>query len=156
MNKAECCPDFDPAPWDEQEVVWDEKAFLKTRVRSIFHIPINFGSVMRKSMKLIEDAKALAEDMIVLADENSLWGADVYISTAAPVPKAQMTSISGTFLSKVFEGDYKNMRNWINSMNEYVASKGKTAEKLLFYYTTCPKCAKEKGKNFVVILAKIA
>ncbi|MGE5758418.1 MAG: hydrolase [Sideroxydans sp.] len=27
--------------------------------------------------------------------------------------------------------------------------------KLYFYYTTCPKCAKKYGKNYVVILAEV-
>jgi len=28
-------------------------------------------------------------------------------------------------------------------------------EKLFFFYTTCPKCAKAYGKNYVVLLAKV-
>ena len=27
--------------------------------------------------------------------------------------------------------------------------------KMYFYYPTCPKCSKQYGKNYVVILAKI-
>jgi hypothetical protein len=28
-------------------------------------------------------------------------------------------------------------------------------EKMYFFYTTCPKCAKVYGKNYTVLLAKI-
>lgn len=66
-----------------------------------------------------------------------------------------MASLSGTFLTKVFEGPYSNMRQWIEEMKSFVQSQGKTLERLLFYYTTCPKCAKKHGSNPVVLLAGI-
>ena len=66
-----------------------------------------------------------------------------------------MASISGTFLCKVFVGSYKNMRKWIEEMNTFVKKQGKHPEKLYFYYTTCPKCTKKFGKNYVVLMAKI-
>lgn len=58
-------------------------------------------------------------------------------------------------MTKVFEGPYKDMGKWIRDMNSFVASKGKTAKKMFFYYTTCPKCAKVYGKNYVVILSEV-
>ena len=66
-----------------------------------------------------------------------------------------MTKISGTFLSKVFEGHYKDAGKWAKEMKDYVNSKGKKIKKLYFFYTTCPRCAKAYGKNYTVILAKI-
>ncbi len=92
--------------------------------------------------------------MIVLADENSLWGANVYIEATKDVPGANMTTISGTFITKVFEGPFRNMRKWVEEMKRCVTAKGKTVRQLYFYYTTCPKCAKKYGKNYVVILAQ--
>ncbi len=150
-----CCPQFEPEPWDEKELRWEDRRFIKDRVISVFHIPLNFGAVMRRNMAAIQAADAGLENMVVLSDENSLWGADVYIETAKDVPGAQMATISGTFLSKVFEGPYRNMGAWITEMKAFVAGKGKRLEKLYFYYTTCPKCAKKYGKNYVVILAQV-
>ena len=92
---------------------------------------------------------------MVLSDENSLWGADVYIEVTKDIPGANMATISGTFLCKVFEGPYRNMRKWIAEMKDFVRSKGKTIRKLYFFYTTCPKCAKKYGKNYVAILAQV-
>ena len=66
-----------------------------------------------------------------------------------------MTTLSGTYLSKVFEGPYRNMRTWIKEMDEYVKGQDKKTKKLLFFYTTCPKCAKRYGKNYVVLLAQV-
>ena len=150
-----CCPIFNPKPWDSKEIVFTDKLFIKDRVKSIFHIPLNFGKVMVRNITKMEKVGADISDCIVLSDENSPFGSDVYISTDKEIPDAQMVNITGTYLSKVFEGPYKNMGKWIKEMNEYMESQGKTSKKFLFYYTTCPKCAKVYGKNYVVILAKI-
>ena len=151
----ECCPRFDPEPWDEKTLTWEDRRFVKDRVRSFFHIPLNFGAVMKRNIAAIEAAEALCENMVVLADENSLWGADVYIEVAGDVPGAEMATLSGTFLCKVFEGPYRNMRTWIEQMKTFVSEQGKGLRKLYFYYTTCPKCAKKYGKNYVAILAQV-
>ena len=150
-----CCPRFDPEPWDEKRIIWDDRRFVQDRVRSFLHIPLNFGSVMKRNMAQIEAADAKSEDMIVLSDENSLWGADVYIGVAKSIPQVRMARISGTFLSKVFEGPYKNIRKWVAQMQQYVRAQGTPPKKLYFYYTTCPRCAKVYGKNYVVLLAEV-
>ncbi len=154
-REKECCPPFRPEPWDEKEVTWEGKRFVVDRVRSFLHIPLNFGSVMRRNCARIEAAGAADKEVIVLSDENSLWGADVYIAVTKDVPGARMATLSGTYLAKVFEGPYGQIRNWITTMLQFVAAKGKTMRKLYFFYTTCPKCAKKYGKNYVVLLAQI-
>lgn len=151
----QCCPRFDPAPWDEKEIQWQGKRFVKDRVTSFLHIPLNFGAVMKRNMTRIEAAGAAIGQNVILSDENSLWGADVFIEVAKDVPGANMATISGSFLCKVFEGPYKNMRIWIAEMRDFVRSKGKETGKLYFFYTTCPKCAKKYGRNYVAILAQI-
>jgi hypothetical protein len=151
----ECCPKFDPEPWDEKELVWENRRFVKDRVTSFLHIPLDFGSVMKRNCGLIEAADAKPDTMLMLSDENSLWGADVYIEVVKDVPGARMATISGTFLSKVFDGPYRDIRKWIKEMTAYVEGKGKDLKELYFFYTTCPKCAKKYGKNYVAILARI-
>jgi hypothetical protein len=153
-NPDECCPLFNPEPWDDKMITWENKRFVKDRVTSLLHIPLNFGPVMKRNVGAIEAANARPENMVVLSDENSLWGADVYIEVTKDIPGATMATISGTFISKVFEGPYRNMRKWIEEMKALVTAKGKSLGKLYFFYTTCPKCAKKYGKNYVVILAK--
>lgn len=155
MEDTGCCKQFDPKPWEGKTIKWKNKLFVTDRVRSIFHIPINFGKVMVKNMGLIDAAKAENKEQIMLTDENSLWGSDIYIAVDKDVPGAKMATISGTFMTKVFEGPYKNAGKWAKEMEGYTKSKGKELKKLYFSYTTCPACAKAYGKNYVILFAEI-
>lgn len=154
-DNAECCPRFNPEPWDGKIITWKHKRFVQDRVISIFHIPLNFGAVMARNDRAIRAAGASTKSRMVLTDENSLWGTDVYIEVSKDLPNARMATLSGTFLSKVFEGPYRDLKKWIDDMKVYVAQKDKYLRKMYFYYTTCPKCAKKYGKNYVVILAEV-
>lgn len=151
----ECCPRFDPAPWDGKLLTWHDRCFVKDRVTSIFHIPLNYGAVMARNLEPIKAAGALAHPRVILTDENSLWGADVFFEVTKDVPGRELVHISGNFLSKVFEGPFSNIRKWVGEMTEYADRSGKKWEKLYFFYTTCPLCAKKYGKNYVVLLAKV-
>ena len=155
QSETGCCPRFNPEPWDEKEITFQDKLFVKDHVWSFFHIPLNFGKVMVKNLERIKEAGALVPVPVMLSDEKSLWGADIYIAVAKEVPGAEMVRVSGTFLTKVFEGPYKDIRNWIKEMKTYVESKARKIEKMYFFYTTCPKCAEFYGKNYTVILAKV-
>lgn len=151
-----CCEPFNPEPWQDKEITWQDKLFVCDHVTSFFHIPLNMGKKIVKNMALIEAAGAKAPYQLMLTDEKSLWGSDIYIDAVKEVPGAQMSTISGTFLTKVFEGPYKDAGKWARDMMEYVAQKGKTCKKLFFSYTTCPRCAKAYGKNYVVLFAQIS
>jgi len=155
QSETGCCPRFHPEPWDQKEVTFQDKLFVKDRVRSLFHIPLNFGAVMVRNMNKIQAAGVVSPEPLLLSDENSLWGADVYIAVSREVPGASMARISGTFLTRVFEGPYANVHRWVQEMKTYVAEKKREIKKLYFFYTTCPKCAKYYGKNYVVLLAQI-
>lgn len=155
IKRTGCCEPFDPAPWQDKEITWDKKLFVADHVTSFLHIPLNIGKKITDNMKLIEKAGARADVQLMLTDEKSLWGSDIYINVAKDVPGAKMATISGTFLTKVFEGPYQNIGEWIKETHEYVASKDKKLKKLYFSYTTCPKCAKAYGKNYVVLFAEI-
>ena len=155
QSETGCCPRFDPQPWDEKEVTFEDSLFVKDHVTSFLHIPLNFGKVMVRNMERIQEAGALADEPLMLSDEKSLWGADVYIAVSKEVPGAEMERISGTFLTKVFEGPYKNARKWVKEMEEYVRSKKREMKRMYLFYTTCPGCAKFYGKNYTVILAEV-
>jgi len=62
---------------------------------------------------------------------------------------------SGTYLTKVFDDPYNDVPKWIKELAPYVVAKGKSVKKWFFYYTTCPKCAKKYGHNYVVTFAKV-
>jgi len=157
LEQAEtgCCPRFNPEPWDEKQIAFEDKLFLKDHVRSFLHIPLNIGRVITRNMARIEEADALAPEQIMLSDEKSLWGSDIYFAVSKEVPGAEMVRISGTYLTKVFEGPYSKTGKWVKEMKAYVESEGKELKNLYFYYTTCPSCAKVYGKNYTVLLAAV-
>lgn len=154
-SETGCCPRFDPKPWQNKTKVLKNKLFLKDHVVCFLHIPLNFGQIMVKNMEKIEKANALAPKPFMLVDECSPWGSDMYIEVSKNIPNSKMVRISGTFLTKVFEGSYKSMGSWIEEMKKFAESKKKKLKKLYFFYTTCPACAKVYGKNYTVILAQI-
>lgn len=150
-----CCEPFDPELWQEREISWQDKIFVKDHIKSFLHVPLNTGSVIVKNLDLIKKAQAEVSRQLVLTDENSLWGADIYFEVSKEIPNATV-KLSGTYLTKVFEGPYQNAGKWAKEMLEYVKSKGKETKKLYFSYTTCPKCAKAYGKNYVILFAQVA
>ena len=155
-SETGCCPRFDPEPWDEKEFQWDEKLFIKDKVRCLFHIPLNFGKAMIRCMEKMEKADAYTpESPIVLSDHTSPWNMDLYIEVSKDIPNTENAKFSGTYLSKVFEGPYKNARIWCKEMQQWTSNKGKESKRQLIYYTTCPKCAKHYGKNYVVYFAQV-
>lgn len=135
--------------------MWKNKLFVKDRLQCIFHIPLNMNKVMSKNIQLIDAASAKNPESIMLMDDCSLFASEIYIAVDRVVPGANMTTLSGTFLSRVFEGHYSQTGKWAAEMAEYVKSKGKTLKKLYFSYTSCPNCAKAYGKNYVVLFAEI-
>lgn len=150
-----CCDPFDPEPWQDKEIVWKDKVFVKDHVKSFLHIPLDMGKKITKNMELIEKAGAKSPYQLMLTEEKSSWGSDIYIDVSKDVPGAQMTTLTGTYLTKVFEGPFQNVGKWAQEMSEYVKSKNKQLLKMYFSYTTCPKCAKVYGKNYVVLFAQV-
>lgn len=150
-----CCPPFDPTPWQNAEVTWKDKPFLKQHVTCLFHIPLNMGQKVTRAVQQIQAEHAEAPTQLMLSDEKSPWGADIYIAVARAIPGATMSTLSGTFLTDVFEGPFSHAGKWAEEMTDYVAARGRILDRLYFAYTTCPACAKAYGKNYVVLFAKV-
>lgn len=154
-KEALCCLKFNPKAWDEKTFTWKEKKFIKDLVRSFFHIPLNFGAVVTKNMEILNQHHVKNSQNLMLSDESSLWKSNVWIAVDKEIAGIKTEKLSGTYLTKVFEGPYSEMGCWIKEMQAYVQSKGKNIQKMYFWYTSCPKCAKKYGKNYVVIFARI-
>ena len=155
-NPINCCPRFNPEGWDEQELHFKDKLFVKAKTKSLFHIPLNMGSVYPKTFDAIEQAHAANMDQfIVLSHDPSAWTAEHFFSVSKEVPGEEMVQMTGDYLTKVFEGPYKNAPKWEKEMKAFVESKGKHVKKTYFFYTTCPKCAKVYGKNYMVAVAEL-
>ncbi len=80
-NLTNCCPRFKSEGWDEQELHFKDKLFVKAKTRSIFHIPINMGSVFPKTFSAIENEHAKSDDdFIVLSHDPSAWTGERFFS----------------------------------------------------------------------------
>ncbi|MCK9368612.1 hypothetical protein M0R04_01405 [Candidatus Dojkabacteria bacterium] len=155
-NIKECCPEFNPALWQEKEHVWKDKLFVRDYVKQIFHIPINMGAVVTKMFADVEKAGASPkiEDFLMLAYDPSPWKSELYITVTKEVEGMENVKLSGKYTSKVYDGPFNNIPNWIKDFDIYLKNKNQKALKYYFYYTYCPKCAKKYGHNYVVAFAQ--
>jgi hypothetical protein len=157
MNKEEiCCPVFISEPWDDKVHEWSNKLFVKDKVFTLFYMPMNFGSVMKRLNERVESAGAKMPDNLCLSNHTSKWNMDVYLAVDKRIAGAENVTISGKLISRVYEGPFKDTGKWCEDFEKNISAKGLTAQKQYMWYTTCPKCAKKYGKNYVVILGQIA
>lgn len=156
MNKKDvCCPRFDPTPWNENLFEWNNKKFIKTQVHTFLYMPLNFGRVMKKLDEQIRNADATIPDSMALSDHTSRWNMDIYLAVDKEISSLENTTLNGKFFSKVYEGPFKDTKKWCNDFQQLAKSKKLKINKWYMWYTTCPKCAKKYGKNYVVILAQV-
>jgi hypothetical protein len=154
-QEIQCCPKFEPEPWNDRIFEWSDKKFIKDKVFTFLYIPINFGQVMVRVMKKVETAKAQSPDNICLSEHTSKWNMNIYLAVDKEIPNAENITISGKFLSKVYEGDFKETGKWCKDFEAITKEKGFSIKKQYVWYTTCPKCAKVYGKNYVVIVGSL-
>ena len=150
-----CCPPFDPAAWDDKIITWENKRFVKDKVCTVFFMPLNFGGVMRRLDKKIREAGATVPDNLGLSDHISKWRMDIFIAVDKEVPGAGNTVLSGRFYSKVYEGPFQDTGKWMKDFDDLARAKGLKLKKTYMWYTTCPKCAKKYGKNYVVFMGQV-
>ncbi|MBU1706259.1 hypothetical protein KKG19_06095 [Patescibacteria group bacterium] len=156
MNEEKiCCPKFDPAPWDGKAFEWQNKKFIKDKVFTLFYMPMNFGGVMKRVYEKVEKAGITIQEGMWLSDHASKWNMDLYVAVDKEVAGAENVTLSGKFLSKVYEGNFKDTGKWTQDFENYAKGKGISVKKMYMWYTTCPKCAKKYGKNYVVLVGQI-
>lgn len=158
-DKNQCCSKFNPELWDEKNHSWKDKLFIKDTIPQLFHMPFPpmIGKMIQKQWKKAQAAGAAPKikDFLWLSYDPSPWKSEHYISVTKNVPNAENVRLSGKFISKVFDGPYNAAPKWIKEMDRYLAKKEKQSKKYYFYFTTCPKCAKKYGHNYVVIFAQV-
>lgn len=155
-NPTGCCPRFKPAGWDGQELHFKDKPFARATTLSLFHIPLNMAQVYKKTSEAIEGAHAYDDNQIlVLSRELSPWSAEHLFAVDHDVPGVEMTRLTGDYRTKVFEGPFKDAPTWEKALEAEAAKNHEAVEKTYFFYTTCPKCAKAYGENYVVGVAKV-
>jgi len=154
-NKPECCPEFNPEPWDDKIFTWENKMFIKDKVCTFLYMPLNFGKVIRRIMTKLEKSGAEVPENLCLSDHTSKWNMDIYIAVDKEVEDISNITLSGNFLTKVYEGNFKDTGKWCSDFENLAKNKGLEIKKWYMWYTTCPKCAKKYGKNYVVIFGQV-
>jgi len=61
-------------------MTWENKKFIKDRVFSLFYMPINFGSVMKKLGEKVRKSSAAIPDYLCWSDHASMRNMDVYLA----------------------------------------------------------------------------
>jgi hypothetical protein len=154
-KETHCCSLINPQEWDNQEIVFDEELFVKMKTCSFLYVPLNMGSVMKKTWNRVEKAGAGPDSWVMLSKDLSPWKAEHYLSVKREVPGLKTVKLPGTYLTKVFEGPYKNAPKWKEEMEGHLRGLGKESKAMFFFYTECPRCAKHFGKNYVVLFAQV-
>jgi hypothetical protein len=155
VKSTECCPKFDPRPWDGKAFEWKGKKFIKDKVFTLFYMPINFGGVITKMMKKVEASGAKCQDWMCLSDHTSKWNMNLYVAVDKDVPDAENATLGGKYFSKVYEGPFKDTGKWVRDFGAEANKRELGLKKMYLWYTTCPKCAKKYGKNYVVIVGQL-
>lgn len=156
ITDKECCPPFDPAPWDGKVGEWENKRFIRDRVKTFFFIPLTFAKVIISMNAKVEEAGATIPDRLCLSDHTSRWNMDLYLAVDREIPGAENVTLNGRYLTKVYEGPYGDTGKWCKDFESYAGKQNLAIRKWYMWYTTCPKCAKKYGKNYVVIVAQVA
>ncbi|MBT8297377.1 MAG: hypothetical protein KJO52_03510 [Maribacter sp.] len=156
----ECCPIFHPEKWNQKTFNWEHKKFIKASVPTFFHIPFRpmLGKKITNMMKIATDSRKLSDDMedvLLLFTDPTAFKSELFLSVTDTVPNAENTTLSGTYLTKVFDGAYNAIPKFIKQMDAYLAKQDKKANQYYVHYAYCPKCAKENGHNYMVLFAKV-
>ena len=155
MNEAQCCPEFNPEAWDGKILEWNNKKFIKDKVFTFSYMPVNFGSVMKRLDKKVQNVGAQIPDYVCLSDHTSKWNMDLFLAVDKEIPDANNVTLNGRFLCKVYEGPFQDTGKWCKDFEHYAKSKELNITKWYMWYTTCPKCAKKYGKNYVAIIGEV-
>jgi hypothetical protein len=87
-EKKICCPQFDPIPWDNREITWIDKMFIKENTCSFLYMPLNMSSVMKKACNKIEKAQASfdTKEWVMLSKDLSPWKCEHYLAVDKEIP----------------------------------------------------------------------
>jgi len=158
-DNQECCPKFEPKRWEEKTFEWENKRFIKESIPTIFHMPFpkSIGKKVTKMMALAEKGDSLSDDeldTLLLFNDPTTFKSDIYLSVTKNVPSAQNVLLSGTFISKVYDGAYHKVPKFMKQMKDFLRAQDIRADDFYVHYAYCPKCAKEFGHNYLVLFAE--
>lgn len=156
-NDTGCCAVPNIQDWDEKILEFVEQKFIKGYTKSALFVPLNMGKVMTELHQKASSAGAMMppKEAMILSRDLSPWKAEHLYAVTKPVEGAENLTLSGKFVTKVFEGPYKEAKNWHSALSELGKKNGGDGRENYLFYTTCPNCAKVYGKNYVIGFSRI-
>ncbi|HAS73571.1 MAG TPA: hypothetical protein DCS67_05450, partial [Clostridiales bacterium UBA8960] len=145
-NETGCCPRFHPEDWDGKIFNFDQLKFIKSSTKSFMYMPLDMNKVMTRTMEAISLANANTDEQyLILSKDESKWRCDHYFLVSSEVPSYPIVSLKGNYYSKVFDGAFKEIPNFMKDFDKTIRSKGLGGQSFMSFYTTCPKCAEHYG-----------
>lgn len=159
-ENQECCPKFNIGKWNKKTFSWHHKPFITASVPTFFHIPYPpmIAKQITRLMKMATDSQKLPknkEDVLVLFADPHPFKTEILLSVTDKVPGAKNTTLSGTFMSEVFDGKFKMLPKFIKQMTVNLESLNKEAKTFYVHYAYCPGCAVKFGHNYMVLFAQV-
>jgi hypothetical protein len=91
----------------------------------------------------------------MLVYDVSPWKCEFYMPVTKAVPGADNVGLSGTYYTKVFDGPFSQVPQYINEMDILLAQKDMLAKRYYFYSAACPICERKYVANSIVAFAQI-
>lgn len=158
INETDCCALPNIADWDKKVISFDNQKFIRMYTKSFLYVPLNMSKIMTALQKTADDVAATMAptEALILSRDISPWKAEQLYGVSKSVDGADNITLDGTFITKVYEGPYKNAGKWLKDLQAYAKELQKKVDKTYLFYTTCPKCAKHYGKNYVIVMGHSA
>lgn len=129
-------------------------------MRTFFHIPFppSIGKKVTKMHELAQKAGATIPDLtdaLILFRDPSAFRSEIYYAVTKEVDGANNTTITGSFVTRVYDGPFNKVPVFIKEMGKFLEERGQTAKDYYVHYAYCPKCAKKYNHNYMIIFALV-
>lgn len=156
QKKDVCCVRMNSREWDLKQHVWKREPFFVVKHGLFFHIPINFGGIVKTAMDQLEKTYKPEYPFMMLERELNWFTGKLMVALKKPAKGPDVEYLSGTFISKVFNGPYNRLGPAVQELAEHVRKKrGARPTEFYFWYTVCPRCAKKLGGYQTIIFARM-
>lgn len=155
MEEQICCQEFKPNNWQDKEFSWENKQFVVSELKTFMYMPLGFGKLMTRIQKLLNTTGTKNIDGMCLSSHSSKWRMNLYTAVDKPISQVENIMLSGNYYSKVYDGPFQETGKWCADFEKSLIAKGYSLKQMYMWYTTCPKCAKKYGHNYVVIIGEI-
>lgn len=80
--------------------------------------------MVKRITEKVEKAGASILNSMCLSDHTSKWNMDLYLAVDREISGAENVTLSGKYLSKVYEGDFKETDKWGEDFKAFAKGKG--------------------------------